>query len=220
MADTQRRYLPAAGRDWALPFYDPVVALMGGNPTRAALIDQAAVRPGHHVLEIGCGTGTLVVMLKRLHPDVTVTGLDPDPKALARARRKAQRAGVSIQLDQGFADAMPYVDASFDRVLSSFMFHHLPKKEKEPALREVQRVLKPGGELHLVDLAGPHGGGPSATRAIHSDQELQDNAEDRVLALMARAGLTDPRRVAQGALFFGRIHINYYKATAGGAAAG
>ncbi len=64
---------------------------------RRELIAQASVRPIHKVLEIGCSTGSLVVQIKRLHPKAEVVGLDPDLKALARASRKAERAGLSVQ---------------------------------------------------------------------------------------------------------------------------
>jgi ubiquinone/menaquinone biosynthesis C-methylase UbiE len=211
MVEAQRTYLPAAGRDWALPLYDPIMTLAGAGPTRRILIDQAALRSGDRVLDIGAGTGTLLLVLKRLHPDVDVTGLDPDPKAIARARRKAARAALSIRFDRGFADSLPYPDASFDRVLSSFMFHHLPATEREATLREVRRVLRPGGALHLVDLAGPETAG---NRALHSEEQLRDNAEDRMLALMRQAGLAAPRMIEQGTMFFGRVRLVYYRAGA------
>src|SRR5262249_16503932 len=194
--EAHRTYLPAAGRDWGLPFYDPITALMGIGRTRTALIDLGALRPHDRVLEIGCGTGSLLLRIKRAHPDVTVVGLDPDPRALARARGKARRAAAAIQLDQGFADQLPYPDASFDRVFSSFMFHHLPADEKEPTLREVRRVLKPNGRLILLDFAGPDAGHRGfLVRRLHANQRLRDNAEDRVLALMRRAGFSDARRI-------------------------
>src|SRR5262249_32286631 len=117
----RRAYLPAAGHDWLLSLYDPIVTLIGGDPTRRVLVEQAAIQPNHRVLEVGCGTGSLVLLVKRLHPGVDVVGLDPDPKALDRARRKAARARASVRFDSGFADEMPYPGASFDRVFSSFM---------------------------------------------------------------------------------------------------
>src|SRR5438309_10749775 len=101
-AERRRTYLPAAGHDWFLPLYDPLVRLVGGDRARSALLEQAALRPRHRVLDIGCGTGTFAVMIKRLHSEVAVIGLDPDPKALARATRKADQARLSIRFDQGF----------------------------------------------------------------------------------------------------------------------
>ena len=124
---------------------------MGFDRARQELISSAHVKPGHHVLDIGCGTGTLAIMLKRQFPSTQVVGIDPDPKALQRARLKSTRAAVSVQLERGFADQLPYKEQTFDRVFSSFMFHHLEGQEREKMLREVQRVLTPGGSFHLLD---------------------------------------------------------------------
>ena len=84
-----------------LPLYDTIVKLLGGEGARKALLDQADLRPSQQVLDVGCGTGTLTTPIKRLHPDITVVGFDPDPKALERARRKAARAAVAIQFRPG-----------------------------------------------------------------------------------------------------------------------
>jgi len=211
MEESRRTYIPAAGHDWALPFYDPIVTLLGGAGARRALLDQAAVQAGHRVLDIGCGTGALVTLIKRLHPDVGVVGLDPDPKALNRARRKAERTAVPIQLDQGFSDELPYPDASFDRVFSSFMLHHLQAGEKEGTLREVRRVLKPGGSLHLLDFGGPEPGQNGfLARLFHSSHSLRDNSDSRIIGLMNQAGLANPKVVRRGAMLFGKIA--YYQA--------
>ena len=141
-------------------------------------------------------------------------GLDPDPKALARARRKAEGASARIQFDQGFADELPYTDASFDRVFSSLMFHHLGGDEKEATLREARRVLRPGGTLSLLDFAGPEAGaGGFLARRLHSSYQLRDNSEGQILALIGQAGFTGPQKVCQGAMLFGRVRINYYQAS-------
>jgi ubiquinone/menaquinone biosynthesis C-methylase UbiE len=87
----------------------------------------------------------MAILIKRLHTDTDVIGLDPDPRALAGVRRKAERARLSILFDQGFSDRLPYPDASFDRVFPSFMFHHLRADDRATTLSEVWRVLKPGG---------------------------------------------------------------------------
>src|SRR6266511_6400819 len=107
---TDRAYLPAAGRNACLWLYDPIMRLFGAQKVLRSLIGQAAIEPNQLVLDVGCGTGTLAVMIKRLHPAVEVIGLDPDPKALARAKRKAERAGVAVRFDRGFADELSYGD--------------------------------------------------------------------------------------------------------------
>lgn len=212
MGEARRTYVPAAGRDWALPLYDPIVKLLGGDPARRELVDQAVIRPGHRVLDIGCGTGTLVILIKRLHPEVEVVGLDPDPRALARGRRKAARAGLSIQFDQGFSDELPYPQASFDRVFSSFMFHHLQPGEQEKTLREVRRALRPGGFLHLLDFGGPESSPDGfLARLLHFRHRLRENFGGRILTLMGQAGFADPEEVGHRATLLG--HIAYYRAS-------
>ena len=206
MEHAHRSYLPAAGHDLMLPLYDPLVKLLGGDRARRALLDQAGLESATRVLDVGCGTGSLVVMLARLHPRLDIVGIDPDPKALARAARKAQRAGASVQLDRGFSDALPYPDASFDRVFSSFMLHHLSGvDEKIRALGEMRRVLRSGGSLHLLDFAPPEDGHRSRLlRWLHSHHRLQDNSEARVISLMQEAGFGSVRTVRRGALLMGR----------------
>jgi ubiquinone/menaquinone biosynthesis C-methylase UbiE len=214
MEQVQKNYLPAAGHDWMLPLYDPLVKLLGGDLARRALLERALIQPGHRVLDVGCGTGTLVVLIKRIHPHVDVVGLDPDPKALARGKRKAARASVSVQFDQGFSGALPYADASVDRVLSSFMFHHLQPDEKAGMLRETRRVLRAGGVFTLLDFGGPESGESGfLARLIHSSHHLVDNSEHRILALMRQAGFADPKKVGQGTMLFRRVRTNYYQAS-------
>lgn len=223
MEDNQRTYLPAAGHDWALPLYDPLVKLLGGDAAKKILLNQAALQPVHRALDIGCGTGTLAMLVKRLYRDAEVTGLDPDSRALARARRKASRAAAAIRFYQGFSDELPYPDASFDRVFSSFMFHHLQADQREKTLREVRRVLARGGSFHLLDFVRPeaseHGGW---SHFLHSSHHLKDNSDSRILALMQQAGFASPKKVRDGALFFGLLRTAYYQAFApaspGGAA--
>jgi len=213
MEQTQKTYLPAAGHDWMLPLYDPLVKLFGGDVARRALIEQVPIKPGERVLDIGCGTGTLVVLIKQLHQDAEVVGLDPDQNALARGKRKAERASVSVRFDQGFADRLPYADASVDRVFSSFMLHHLQPDEKDSALREVRRVLRPGGVFTLLDFGGPESGENGfLARLVHSSHHLKDNSEDRILARMSKAGFADPKKINQGTMLFGHVRTKYYQA--------
>jgi len=116
---------------------------------------QADIQAGDRVLDLGCGTGTLATMVKHSHPSAEVFGLDADAETLKLARGKMARASLEVQLDQGYASALPYAPASFDRVLSSLFFHHLSDKVKGQAMLEVRRVLRPGGEFHIADWGKP-----------------------------------------------------------------
>jgi cyclopropane fatty-acyl-phospholipid synthase-like methyltransferase len=215
LSETRREFLPAAGRDVFLPLYDPVVSFMGAARAREELIKQASIQPNQRVLDLGCGTGTLVVLLKRKYPAAEIVGVDPDPKALQRAQKKIRRAGVAVQLDEGFADELPYEAGTFDRVLSSFMLHHLEEHEREKTLREVLRVLKPVGTFHLLDFAGGEDKAPGRLgRLVNSHARLEDNSQQRILQLMRRAGFTNTEKVKDGSMLFGLLPTAYYQAGA------
>src|SRR5579875_489002 len=187
-AAADRPYLPGAGLGWLLPLYDPLTRLIGIESAHRKLAGQAGLESARRVLEIGCGTGNLALLVKREHPGLEVVGLDPDPKALARAGRKARGAGLTLQLDRGFADQLPYPDGSFDRVLSALMFHHLDADARVASLREVLRVLRPGGSLHLLDFGGDSHHLHGLTRFARRSHTLRDNWDDRIPALLREAG--------------------------------
>ena len=211
MGQPRRRYIPAAAYDWLLPLYDPLQRwLVREDSVKRPLIQGAEILPGHRVLDIGCGTATLTILIKRLHPEAEVIGLDPDPKALAIAERKCKQARVQVHFDQGFSDELPFPDASLDRVLSSFMFHHLTRDEKLQTLREVQRVLQPGGSFHLLDFGKPRSRfGLSLARLLHRGERTRDNIEGRLLFFMRDTGFSDPEETAHRGTLFGSV--SYYR---------
>jgi ubiquinone/menaquinone biosynthesis C-methylase UbiE len=211
---SQRDFFPAAGHDLFLPVYDPLVNLMGFDRARQELVSAANIEPGHHILDIGCGTGTLVVKLKQQHPSAQVVGIDPDPKALRRARIKATRAAASVQLDAGFADELPYEEKSFDRVFSSFMFHHLEEQERKKMLREVLRVLRAGGSFHLLDFVMDNASHGFFDRLFQGHARMKDNRDASILELMSHVGLTNAAKVKDGSMLFGLLRTAYYQASA------
>jgi ubiquinone/menaquinone biosynthesis C-methylase UbiE len=210
---SQREFVPAAGHDVFLPLYDPLVNLMGFDRARRELISGANIEPDHRILDIGCGTGTLVVNLKRQYASAQVVGLDPDPKALRRARTKAARAAVSVQLDLGRADQLPYEKESFDHVFSSFMFHHLNEVERENMLVEVLRVLKPGRSFHFVDFVIDDASHGFMDRLFRSHAQMKANSDERILGLMGHIGFTNRMKVKEGKLLFGLLRTAYYHAS-------
>jgi ubiquinone/menaquinone biosynthesis C-methylase UbiE len=125
---------------------------------REEAADLAAIRPGESVLEVGCGTGELTRRARsRAGSAAIVAGIDPSAEMIGVARAKSQRAGLGIDYRVAAIEALPFVDASFDVVLSSLMMHHLPEDLKQLGLAEVRRVLKPGGRLLIVDMKRPTG---------------------------------------------------------------
>src|SRR5215813_7210004 len=203
--DRQRTYIPAAGYDWLLPLYDGFAKLMGSEAAHRQLVDQAAIEPSHQVLDIGCGTGNLTLLVKHLHPRADVVGLDPDPKALARARRKGEARGFPLRFDRGFSDELPYADASFDRVFSAFMLHHLALDVKEKTLREARRVLRSGGAFYALDFAGTNG----IIAYLFHHAHLGD--QHRIPALMQEAGFSEVTELAPRDTILGRV--SYWRAS-------
>jgi ubiquinone/menaquinone biosynthesis C-methylase UbiE len=201
------------GVHWLLPIYDPLTRLLGLRAAHHDLADQASLQPGQRALEIGCGTGNLALVLKRRQPHAEVVGLDPDPRALERARRKAARAGLRLAFDHGFAEELPYPDGAFDHVLSAFMFHHLEPASRRRMLEEAKRVLRPGGSLHLLDFGGrvePSDG--LMARLSARSPRLRDNLGDAIPRLMGESGFLDP---VEAGYQVGRVgRYTRYRATA------
>ena len=185
------QYLPGMGRNWLTPLYDPVTRILGIPSLHRMLVDQAGIQPRQRVLEIGCGTGNLALLVKRLHADAEVVGIDPDAAALRAALRKATRAGLDVRWDAGLAQALPYPEGTFDRILSAMMLHHLETDDKRAALRTARRALAPRGSIHLVDFGGraePSDG--FMARRLARSARLEHNYSGGIDAAMRQAGFT------------------------------
>jgi ubiquinone/menaquinone biosynthesis C-methylase UbiE len=204
-SEGQRTYVPAATYDWLLPLYDVFAKLLGTEAAHRQLVDQADIEPTHQVLDIGCGTGNLTLLVKRLHPRAEVVGLDPDPKALARARRKGKERGLAVRFDRGFSDELPYAEASFDRVFSAFMLHHLALDAKEKTLREARRVLRSGGAFYALDFGGTNG----IIAHLFHHAHLAD--QHRIPGLMQEAGFAEVTELAPRDTILGRV--SYWRAS-------
>jgi ubiquinone/menaquinone biosynthesis C-methylase UbiE len=205
-------YLPGFRHDALLPLYDVVQRLAGIPALHRRLVDRAAVGDTDDVLEVGCGTGNLTLLAKSQHPEARLTAADPDPLALARAKRKAAARGLDVRVDQAYGQDLPHEDDSFDQVLSAFMLHHLDADAKSRMFREIKRVLRPGGSLHLVDFGGrgSRADGPMA-RLQRRSPLLRDNLGDAIPTHLRNAGFVDLREQAIVTRRTGRV--TFYQAT-------
>lgn len=142
--------------DGMAPFYDKFVQLITlgkDHKSRLETVAMAQLKSGEHVLEVGCGTGSLsIVAAQQVGSAGAVYGIDPAPKMIEIAERKAVKKGLQVNFRVGVIEDLPYADNSFDVVLSSLMMHHLPDHLKSIGLQEIHRVLKPGGRLAIVEL--------------------------------------------------------------------
>lgn len=147
-------------RHWA-PFYEAAGWLMsfGQLPAiRRFSIGTAALEPGERVLDVGCGPGSLTIpAARKAGPLGRVAGIDASPEMIEAAARKAKEQGLDIDFRVAPVEALPFEDGVFDAVLSSLMLHHLPDDLKAQGLGEIIRVLKPGGRLIVIDIAGGQG---------------------------------------------------------------
>ena len=204
-------YIPALGHDLLTPLYDPLLRwVMREARFKRRLLEQAGVRSGHRVLDVGCGTGTLAVMVKQARPEAEVVGLDGDANVLKIARAKADRAGVNLLLHVGMAYEIPHREGYFDRVLSSLMLHHLTAGDKKRTLSEAFRVLRGGGGLHVVDFGPPRTLYARLAAFVSARAEqVADNVRGRLPGMFREAGFEDAEETGQlmtvaGALSFYR----------------
>lgn len=145
---------------WARAYDALVWVLTLGNEQRfrQRLAELARLEAGQSVLDVGCGTGALAIASKAfVGAGGEVAGVDPSSEMVARARRKAGKAGVDARFDVGTIEALPFPDATFDTVLSSLMLHHLTDEGLTQGLGEIARVLRAGGRFLAVDLGATAG---------------------------------------------------------------
>jgi ubiquinone/menaquinone biosynthesis C-methylase UbiE len=208
----REEYRPAMGHCSRLELYDALIRIaVRERRFKRRLLAEAGLRPGFRVLDLGCGTGTLAVMAKRAEPGMLVFGVDGDPAAIGLARRKVVRENVDVQLHLALAQQVPYPDSYFNRVLSTLVLHHLSHDGKVAALREVARVLAPGGELHLADFGRPANwlarAGFSLVRKFEGMENTEDNARGLLEEIIAGAGLTEVRETASFTTIFGTLRL-------------
>lgn len=145
------KYLPPAHFHILTPLYDLLCTLLGlGKKFRRQILDSISIKETDVVLDIGCGTGVFLLMLKEKYPALNVIGVDPDEKSLKIAERRLSKYS-NVKLIKAFAESIPIEDNSVDIVVSTLTFHHLPDEIKEKAIFEIYRVLKQGGKIVITD---------------------------------------------------------------------
>lgn len=190
----QPDYVPALGLAGLTPAYDAAMAtLFQEQRFRRRLVDSVHAAAGDVIVDVGCGTATVSLMIQQESPEAVIAALDIDPIVVAAAQRKSANSCIPIRLTLGSAACLPYADHSADHVVSSLMFHHLPHAQKGEMLREILRILRPGGHLHLLDL-GPPASEAWRTlleRTLSHFEHVDDNLHGRIPALLEAAGFEE-----------------------------
>ena len=205
--------------DFAAGWYDLLTLVPGERRLREMTIELADLKPGNRVLDVGCGTGRLALLMKPLVGETGhVAGIDLAPKMVARARRQAQKRGLEMDFRVASIADLPFPDDSFDVAISSLMAHHLPRRIKQAGFAEVCRVLRPGGHFLLCDFGPPSERWmwmiPLLMRLLsRAGEHPEDNLEWRIPTMLEEASFTTAETVAHLDILAGMFRIYFVRAT-------
>ena len=137
---------------WSASFYDFLLwASFPERKIKKTMISYTDFLPAQNVLDYGCGTGTLLLMLKRKFPEINLTGIDISQKMVGLAKYKIKKENLEVPVFKYDGKTLPFPDNSFEKIVSSFVFHHLSTTGKRDALKELYRVLKTDSQLCITD---------------------------------------------------------------------
>ena len=190
-ARLQRR-VQRYGWDLASTEYDPLWEEQLA-PARNGMLAFAALAPDERVLDLACGTGLVTLNAARsVGPGGSVLGTDISGHMIEIAQQRALEQQLSnVAFQRMDAETFDLPRASFDVVLCSLALHHVSGEQRVQALREVARVLRPGGSFHLLEMARGDATRP-VNRLVHRSARAHSWGELDIVAMMRHAGLADP----------------------------
>jgi ubiquinone/menaquinone biosynthesis C-methylase UbiE len=175
--------------------YDLLAAVFFGGRRRRVyerLLSLSGAQPGDHVVDIGCGTGYFTrIMAEAVAPGGSAVGVDASRDMIAYARRITRLSNCSFS--EGTAEALSAADGSQDVVVTSLMIHHLPEAKRAHAIREMYRVLRPGGRVLIAEFRSPTSRIGRLLAAPHMSRAMRNNPVHRLEPMVREAGFEQLR---------------------------
>ncbi|OBF79993.1 methyltransferase type 11 [Mycobacterium sp. 852002-51163_SCH5372311] len=200
-------FTPAAGNPKWTRYYDTTVALLTREQRwRSATVRQLRPEPGDVIVDVGCGTASLAILMKRCQPGARIIGVDPDPQVLAIARAKVRKAGLDVEAIEAI-EAIEFVQGMGDKAaelvgpgtatktVSSLVLHQCPVPMKLAIITNMFNLLRPGGELVITDFGLQRSAlmrlGFRIVQRVDGKADTQPNADGILPELIKRAGFVD-----------------------------
>ncbi len=182
-------FYPALKYRFLTPFYDLIIRILVPElKIKKRITDTINPESGERILDFGCGTGTLCSLILQRAPEASIIGADADPYMINLARKKY----LNIQFVLTDGVQIPFPNTCFDKVVSSWTFHHFTENEKIHHLHEILRVLKPGGLFLLADWTEPESFqeklGFWLVRVLDNFETFKDHQEGKIPEILEKAG--------------------------------
>jgi ubiquinone/menaquinone biosynthesis C-methylase UbiE len=200
-------FYPALKYKIFTPFYDWFIRLtMPEKEVKNRVLELAEISGKQTVLDFGCGTGTLASYALHQYPEIVMIGLEVDPKMIEIANSK-NIADFNLFLFDG--KIIPFPENHFDKVLSTWVFHHLSREEKIQALKEIRRVLKPEGIFVIADWGHPSNFSKRCLffvlQTFDTFNQTLDNTNGKMPFLIKESGFNHLEEKGHRNTFFGTL---------------
>jgi ubiquinone/menaquinone biosynthesis C-methylase UbiE len=209
---SSKKYIPALRFKWLTPLYGFLIGItLPEAKMKRYLVGAAAINVDSTVLDFGCGTGTLAILVKESCPAAKITGIDTDVQILNKGIHKAKEKEMDILFQHYDGGKFPFPGNSFNCVISSLVFHHLDTETKQSALAEIYRVLNSGGQLHIADFGRSKSWVQrtlfNLIRLLDGFKPTESNAKGLLPKLISEAGFKNEFIQKHFKTMFGEIQV-------------